>query len=37
MKAITVTELSRGLSDFINRANYRAETFVILRGGKAVY
>jgi antitoxin (DNA-binding transcriptional repressor) of toxin-antitoxin stability system len=36
MKEITVTELSRGLSDFINRASYRGETFVIMRGGKAV-
>ena len=36
MNKITVTELSRGLSDFINRANYRGETYLIMRGGKAV-
>ena len=36
MKEITVTELARGLSDFINRASYRGETFVIMRGGKPV-
>jgi antitoxin (DNA-binding transcriptional repressor) of toxin-antitoxin stability system len=36
MKQITVTELSRGLSEFINRANYRGESFLITRGGKAV-
>jgi antitoxin (DNA-binding transcriptional repressor) of toxin-antitoxin stability system len=36
MKEITVTELARGLSEFINRASYRGETFVIMRGGKAV-
>ncbi len=36
MKEITVTELARGPSEFINRASYRGETFVIMRGGKAV-
>ena len=36
MKEISVTELSRGLSDFINRVTYRGETYTITRGGKAV-
>jgi antitoxin (DNA-binding transcriptional repressor) of toxin-antitoxin stability system len=36
MKKITVTELARGLSEFINRAAYRGETFVVVRGRKAV-
>lgn len=36
MKEITVTELARGLSEIINRASYRGESFVITRGGKPV-
>jgi len=36
MNEITITELSRNLSDFINRATYRGESFSIIRGGKAV-
>ena len=36
MKEITVAELSRGLSEFINRANSRGESFLITRGGRAV-
>lgn len=36
MKKVTVTEFARGLSDFINRATYRKEEFLITRGGKAV-
>jgi len=36
MSEITVTELARSLSDFINRATYRGEEFVVLRGGKPV-
>jgi len=36
MKEITVTELARGLSDFINRTTFRGESFLIVRGGKAV-
>jgi antitoxin (DNA-binding transcriptional repressor) of toxin-antitoxin stability system len=36
MQEITVTELSRGLSEIINRANYRGESFLITRGGNAV-
>lgn len=36
MKEITVTELARGLSEFINRATYRREEFLITRGGKPV-
>ena len=36
MKEVTVTELARGLSDFVNRATYRKEAFLITRGGKPV-
>jgi len=36
MSSITVTELARGLSDVINRATYRGEEFLVLRGGKPV-
>ena len=36
MNEITITELARGLSDFINRATYRREEFLITRGGKPV-
>ena len=36
MKEVTVTELSRSLSDYLNRATYRQEEFLITRGGKAV-
>lgn len=36
MSEVTVTELARGLSDFINRATYRREEFVIMRNGKPV-
>ncbi len=36
MKKVTTTELARCLSDFINRATYRKEEFLITRGGKPV-
>ncbi|MFT5465309.1 MAG: antitoxin (DNA-binding transcriptional repressor) of toxin-antitoxin stability system [Verrucomicrobiales bacterium] len=36
MTEVSVTELARGLSDFINRATYRHEEFLIIRGGKPV-
>ena len=36
MKEVTVTELARSLSDYLNRAIYRQEEFLITRGGKAV-
>ena len=36
MQEVTVTELSRGLSEFINRATYLGETFLIVRAGKPV-
>ena len=36
MNEVTVTELARGLSEFINRATYRREEFLITRGGKPV-
>jgi antitoxin (DNA-binding transcriptional repressor) of toxin-antitoxin stability system len=36
MKEVTVTEFARGLSEFINRATYRREEFLITRGGKPV-
>ncbi|MBF0351152.1 MAG: hypothetical protein HQM11_08965 [SAR324 cluster bacterium] len=36
MSEITITEISRNLSDFINRVTYRGEYFTILRGKKAV-
>jgi antitoxin (DNA-binding transcriptional repressor) of toxin-antitoxin stability system len=33
---ITATELARNLSDILNRAHYRGETFVVERNGEAV-
>ncbi len=36
MNKVAVTELSRSLPDFINRAAYRGEEFLITRGGKPV-
>ena len=36
MKEVTATEFARGLSEFINRATYRREEFLITRGGKPV-
>lgn len=33
---ITATELSRNLSDVLNRARYRGERFIIERNGEAV-
>jgi prevent-host-death family protein len=33
---VTATEASRRLSDFLNRARYRGETFVIVRNGEEV-
>ncbi|MDF1754785.1 MAG: hypothetical protein P1U89_18510 [Verrucomicrobiales bacterium] len=36
MKEVTVTDLARSLSDYLNRATYRQEEFLIMRGGKAV-
>lgn len=35
-KPVTVTEVSRGLSDFVNRVAYRGESFVLHRGGRPV-
>jgi len=36
MNEITVTELARQLSDFVNRVTWRGEEFIITRGGKPV-
>ncbi len=36
MSDITITEISRNFSDFINRVAYRGEHFTIFRGKKAV-
>lgn len=36
MSEVTVTDLARNLSDYLNRATYRREEFVITRGGKPV-
>lgn len=36
MSDITITEISRNFSDFINRVAYRGESFTVLRGKKAV-
>ena len=36
MSEVTVTDLARNLSEFLNRATYRREEFVITRGGKPV-
>ncbi len=36
MSNISITEISRNFSDFINRVAYRGEYFTILRGKKAV-
>jgi prevent-host-death family protein len=36
MTEITVTELARQLSDFVNRVTWRGEEFVITRGGKPI-
>ncbi len=33
---MTVTELARSLSDFVNRATYRKEELLITHGGKPV-
>jgi antitoxin (DNA-binding transcriptional repressor) of toxin-antitoxin stability system len=35
-RMITVTEASRGFADLINRARYRRESAVLMRGGKPV-
>jgi antitoxin (DNA-binding transcriptional repressor) of toxin-antitoxin stability system len=32
----SVTELLRGFSDYINRVVYRGESFLLIRGGRAV-
>jgi antitoxin (DNA-binding transcriptional repressor) of toxin-antitoxin stability system len=34
--AVSVTDVLRNFSDYINRVVYRGERFVLLRGGKAV-
>lgn len=36
MSNITITEISRNFSDFINRVAYRGEHFTVFRGKKAV-
>lgn len=36
MSDITITEISRNFSDFINRVAYRGEYFTVFRGKKAV-
>ena len=35
-KNISVTEASRNFADYINRVVYRGESFVLIRGNKAV-
>ena len=34
MSRVTITEISRNLSDYINRVAYRGESFVVIRGNK---
>jgi antitoxin (DNA-binding transcriptional repressor) of toxin-antitoxin stability system len=34
--AVTITDVLRNFSDYINRVAYRGERFVLLRGGKPV-
>ena len=34
MSNVTITEISRNLSDYINRVAYRGESFVVIRGNK---
>lgn len=36
MTRITATEASRNFSDFLNRAQYRGESFEVTRGGEVV-
>jgi len=36
MTKITITDLARQLSDFVNRVTWRGEEFLIMRGGKPV-
>lgn len=33
---ITATELSRGLSDVLNRVTYKGERFIVLRNGETI-
>jgi hypothetical protein len=33
---LTVTQVARGFADVINRVTYRRESFVLVRGGRAV-
>lgn len=35
-KTITVTEMSKGLADFMNQVAYRRKSFVIKRGNKEI-
>ena len=35
-QALTVTEVARHFSDYVNRVTYRNESFVLLKGKKAV-
>jgi antitoxin (DNA-binding transcriptional repressor) of toxin-antitoxin stability system len=36
MESVSVTELVRSFSEYLNRVVYRGERFVVLRGGKRV-
>jgi len=36
MSEVTITEVSRNFSDYINRVTYRGERFTVLRGKKPV-
>jgi antitoxin (DNA-binding transcriptional repressor) of toxin-antitoxin stability system len=35
-EALSVTEVVRHFTDYVNRVSYRRESFVLLRGGKPV-
>ncbi len=35
-KTVTVTEMSRGFAEYINRVAYRGESFVLTRGNKPI-
>jgi len=36
MTTLSVTELARGFSDYVNRVAYRGERFILLKGRKPV-
>jgi antitoxin (DNA-binding transcriptional repressor) of toxin-antitoxin stability system len=36
MSTITITEIARNFADYINRVAYRGESFILIRGKKAV-